>query len=170
MKLILISLLICASLHAQDSQQLGAELKAKAAANWPAIEDLLKAQRSELVAAHEATLKQVAIDNKAAADALIAAKKALEAGNKATADQLAAAKAALEAAAVQMRNALPALAEVRNAEEKTGKGPKWQKLADAETSITTALDITTKTEQQKRREQLAAEIAAKQAELARLKP
>ena len=68
--LLLVAWSHCLTVSAQDSAQLAADLQTTDAAHWPAIEALLKAQRSELTAAHLATLAAAAAESKALAQDL----------------------------------------------------------------------------------------------------
>lgn len=124
-------------------------------------------QRDELNAAHMAQLTQVSADFKARlaeADAKIAAAEQRAADAEAA---LATTKATLEKTISDTKAAIEA---AKAAEEKTGRGPRWETLVKGQALIAPILTEATKDEIQKQREALAAAIAAKQAELARLKP
>jgi hypothetical protein len=140
-----------AALHAQDSASLAADLQAADAAHWPAIDALLKAQRAELTAAHVASLAAANADT--VADLRAAAAREAEA---LTAKQ--AAEADLAALKGRIDTVLNGLL---NAELQTGEGPKTALLRKL-------IAEAGKSDAELKREALAAEIAAKQAELSKL--
>jgi len=140
-----------AALHAQTSATLAADLQAADAAHWPTIIALLKAQRAELTAAHVASLAAAATDSTAA----LKAAAAREAEAKAAQQKADADLAALKQRIDTFLNGL------LNAELQTGDGPRAQLLRKLITEAG-------KSDAELKREALAAEIAAKQAELSKL--
>ena len=138
---------------AQDSAALAADLQSAAPSHWPAIEALLKTQRAELTAAHVASLAAANADTATALKAAAAREaEAKTAQAKAEAD-LAALKQRIDAV----------LNGLLTQELQTGEGPKAELLRKL-------IAEAGKSDAELKREALAAEIAAKQAELNKLQP
>jgi len=149
---------------AQDSAALAADLQSAAPSHWPAIEALLKTQRAELTAAHVASLAAANADTATALKAAAAREaEAKTAQAKAEAEaKTAQAKAEADLAALKQRiDAV--LNGLLTQELQTGEGPKAELLRKL-------IAEAGKSDAELKREALAAEIAAKQAELNKLQP
>lgn len=149
----LAGLVLTASAFAQTSADLAADLQAAAPAHWPAIDALLKAQRAELTAAHVASLATAAADSTAALQAADAREAAAKTAQQTAEADLAALKQRIDTV----------LNGLLQAELQTGEGPKTALLRKL-------IAEAGKSDAELKREALAAEIAAKQAELQKLTP
>lgn len=161
MKLLILLSTFCFSISAfaqQSSAQLAADLQSADPAHWPAIEALLKSQRAELVAAHEAALAAAAADFKAARQTQSAALAAAKTERDA-------AKTALAAKTQRIQEVLGSRLKAeqkQNAALNLSDGPRSKLLRELITEAETPEKVL-------KRQALEAEIAAKKKELDAMK-